>query len=65
MKNMWFYLPKVLGAILLLAALTMIGAGGKAPLLFAVFFLVVFAALFLLNKSTISPHFLNFAKQMK
>lgn len=52
MKNMWFYLPKVLGAILLLAALTMIGAGGKAPLLFAVFFLVVFAALFLLNKST-------------
>lgn len=53
MKDLWFNIPKVLGAVLMLVALSLIGLGNPRMIpFFALFFLALFAVIYLLNKNS-------------
>lgn len=50
MKDIWFHIPRILGLVIMLAALSLLGLGNPKTIpVFAVFFAVLFAVIYLLN----------------
>jgi cytochrome bd-type quinol oxidase subunit 2 len=50
MKDIWFHVPRILGLVIMLAALSLLGLGNPKMIpVFAVFFAVLFAVIYLLN----------------